>query len=53
MILLMDGNHIHIKLSVISLENGSAGQTIRVSSQDRRQVYTAQIVDGTLLRASL
>jgi hypothetical protein len=52
-ILLLDGSHVHIKVAVVCLENGSTGQAIRVSSQDRRQTYTAEVVDGTTLRGTL
>jgi hypothetical protein len=51
--LLLDGPRIHIRLSVICLENGAPGQVIRVSSPDRKQLYTAQVVDGSILRGSL
>ena len=47
--LILDGAHVHIQLAVISLENGIPGQTIRATSLDRRQVFTAQVAgDGTL-----
>lgn len=47
--LLLDGRHVHITLPVICLENGAAGQTIHVTSPDRRQSYLAQVAnDGTL-----
>jgi hypothetical protein len=52
-ILLLDGDHLHIRLLVTCLENGAAGQTIRVSSKDHLQTYTAEVVDGTLLRGRL
>jgi len=51
--LLLDGEHIHIKLSVICLENGTSGQTIRVSSMDHRLTYTAQVGEGAILRGRL
>ena len=51
--LLIDGERIHIKLSVICLENGAPGQTIRASSMDHKQTYSAEVVDGTLLRGRL
>jgi len=47
--LYLDGMHVHISLSVICLENGIPGQTIRATSLDRHQVFTAQVAnDGTL-----
>ena len=51
--LLLDGQRIHIQLSVICLEGGAPGQTIRVASKDHRQTYTAEIVDGSVLKARL
>jgi len=47
--LYLDGAHVHISLSAISLENGVPGQLIRATSLDRRQVFTVQVAgDGTL-----
>jgi|SRR5580698_1329788 hypothetical protein len=47
--LFLDGAHVHISLSVICLENGAPGQTIRATSTDRHQVFTVQVAgDGTL-----
>jgi flagella basal body P-ring formation protein FlgA len=47
--LLLEGAHVHISLSVVCLESGAVGQTIRASSPDHRQVYKAQVVrDGVL-----
>jgi hypothetical protein len=51
--LLLDGAHVHIRIAVVCLENGAAGQTIRVASKDRRQTYTAKVIDEAVLRASL
>jgi hypothetical protein len=51
--LLLDGGHVHIRLIVVCLENGAAGQTIRVSSLDHRQSYRAKVVGEAVLRASL
>jgi len=48
----MDDNRSHIQVSVISLENGNAGDKIRVSSPDRKQVYTAEVIDANLLKRS-
>jgi hypothetical protein len=47
--LFLDGAHVHISLSAICLENGVPGQTIRATSLDRHQTFTAQVTsDGTL-----
>ena len=51
--LLIEGDHIHIRLAVVTLENGSVGQVIRVSSKDHKQVYSAEVIDGSVLRATL
>jgi hypothetical protein len=51
--LLLEGGHVHIRLSVVCLENGNAGQKIRVESKDPRQTYVAQVVDGGILRGNL
>jgi len=52
-VLLLEGSHVHIQLSVVCLENGAPGQTIRVASPDRRRTYMAEVVDGTTLRGRL
>ncbi len=51
--LLLDGAHIHIRIPVICLQSGSTGQTIRATTTDHRQVYTAQVVDVGVLRGRL
>jgi len=51
--LLIDSDRVHIKLSVVCLENGAPGQTIRVASKDHKQTYMAEVVDGSLLRGRL
>lgn len=51
--LLLEGERIHIQLSVVCLESGAPGQTIRVASKDHKQIYTAEIVDGSILKARL
>jgi hypothetical protein len=51
--LLLDRNHVHIRLSVICLENGAAGQRIRVESKDPKQTYVAEVVEGGVVRGSL
>jgi hypothetical protein len=50
--LLMDDDRSHIQISVISLENGIAGNKIRVASADRKQVYIAEVVSASLLKRS-
>ncbi len=51
--LLLEGGHVHIRLTVICLENGAAGQMIRVSSKDSKQTFKATVVDGAFLKAHL
>jgi hypothetical protein len=52
-ILLIEGDHIHIQLPVVCLQNGAIGQTIRVTSPDHRQTYTAEVGGDAVLRGKL
>ena len=52
-ILLIDRGHVHIRLSVVCLENGAAGQKIRVESKDPHQTFVAEVDDSGVLRGSL
>lgn len=52
-ILLLEGPHVHISLSVICLENGTMGQLVRAASPDRHQFYTVQVVGDRILRGNL
>ena len=45
-VLLLDGDHVHIRISVICLENGTPGQTIRVETKDHSQTFSAQVQDA-------
>ena len=49
----LDENKIHIRLEVICLQGGSAGNRVRVSSLDHKQIYTAQVITPTLLKGEL
>lgn len=51
--LQLDNDHVHIRIQVICLQNGSLGQKIRVTSKDHRITYMAEVVDGSLLKGSL
>jgi hypothetical protein len=51
--LMLEGDHVHIRLTVICLETGTTGQTIRATDKDRRVVYTAQVADEGLLKGHL
>jgi hypothetical protein len=46
----LDEDKIHIRLEVICLQGGTAGNRVRVSSLDHKQIYTAQVVTPTLLK---
>jgi len=52
-VLLIEGDHIHIQIQVVCLENGAPGQTIRASSKDHRQTYTAKVGEDAVLRGKL
>jgi hypothetical protein len=52
-ILLLTGDHIHIQLPVVCLENGVVGQTIRAASPDHRQTYRAEVGEDSVLRGRL
>ena len=51
--LLLDGQHVHIRIPVTCLENGSAGQTIRATDKDHHRIYMAQVVADGLLQGRL
>jgi hypothetical protein len=51
--LQLDGEHIHITIPVICLENGAVGQSIRVTDKSRKLVYRAEVVDGGLVKGRL
>jgi hypothetical protein len=51
--LLLDGDRVHIRLSVVCLESGAPGQTIRVTDREHKMVFHAQVVDGGLLKGRL
>lgn len=51
--LVMENGPIHIRLHVISLQNGTVGETVRVSTPDRKQTFTAEILAPNLLKGSL
>lgn len=51
--LLLEGTHVHITLSVICVENGALGQTVRATSSDRHQSFTAQVVREGVLEGKI
>lgn len=52
-VLQLEGDHIQIRIPVICLQNGAAGQTIRATDKDHRRIYAAQVVDMGILRGRL
>jgi hypothetical protein len=51
--LLLDGDHVHIRLTVICLQNGGAGQIVRATDKSRRVVYSAEVTDNGILKGRL
>lgn len=52
-VLVIVAPHMQIRIPVICMQNGSVGQTIRVTSPDHRQSYNAEVVGRGLLRGNL
>jgi hypothetical protein len=52
-ILMLDGPHVQIRVSVVCLDAGTLGQTVHATDPDHRQVYTAQVVADGLLKGRL
>lgn len=52
-ILLLNGPHVHIRIPVICLENGTMGQTVRAANPDRSQYYTVRVAGDQLLKGRL
>jgi hypothetical protein len=51
--LLVDTAQMHLRIPVISLQNGALGSTIHVASPDRKQTYTATVLSPTTLTGSI
>ena len=51
MILLAD--HLRMQMEVVSLGDAALGQTVRVSTPDHKQTYTAEVVAANLVQGSL
>ncbi len=51
--LLLEGDKVHIRLLVVCLENGVAGQWIRVARKGNGKVFTAEVESPGVLRGSL
>jgi len=52
-LLLLEGPHIHIRIPVVSLENGAVGQRIRVKEEGNHQSYTGVIVKDGVVQGRL
>ncbi|HWF90914.1 MAG TPA: flagella basal body P-ring formation protein FlgA [Terriglobales bacterium] len=50
--LIMKNRNLRITLPVLCLENGKRGETIRLSSPDRKQKYTGEVVEAGLLEGN-
>jgi hypothetical protein len=53
LILLLDGDHMRIQMTVVSLTAGSVGQTIRVSSPDHKHTYMAEVLNESTVKGTL
>jgi hypothetical protein len=52
-VLLLEGQHMQIRIRVVCIENGSLGDTVRARGNGNRQIYTAEVVDTAVLRGRL
>lgn len=52
-VLLIDDDHLHMRLPVVCLESGALGAVIRVASGDHKQMYRAEVLDGNSLKGRL
>ena len=50
--LIIKNRDLRISLPVICLESGKRGETIRLSSRDRKQKYTGEVVEAGLLQGN-
>ncbi len=51
--MLLDGDRLHIRMPVICLAAGDPGQAVRVAGVDRKQTYTAEVIDEHTVRGQL
>ena len=51
--LLLEGTRIHIRLHVVFAQSGHVGDTVRVTTPDRKQVYLAEVLAPDLLKGEL
>ena len=51
--LILEGERIHIRLPVILAQSGHVGDTVRVTTPDRKQVYVAEVLSSGLLKGDI
>lgn len=51
--LMLDGDHVHIRIPAVCLQSGTPGQVIRVSDANRRLIYSALVVDASAVKGRL
>jgi hypothetical protein len=51
--LVLDGDHVHIRVPAICLQAGAPGQMIHVTDTHHRLVYLAQVVDTSVVKGTL
>ncbi len=51
--LLLEGERVHIQMQVVTLQGGATGDKVRVTTRDHKQTFVAEIVNPTLLRGSI
>ena len=52
-ILLLEGEYIHMKLPVLCLQNGERGQQVRVISRDTKKRYVARVTGRGVVTSAL
>jgi hypothetical protein len=52
-VLFLEGPHVHIQLSVVCLENGAMGQSIRVATPDRHLNFVAKVLSDSTVQGRL
>ena len=50
--LALDSDKVHVRIDVVCLESGAAGDKVRVTTRDHKLVYLAQIVTPKLLKGT-
>lgn len=51
--LLLEDGPIHIRLPVVLTQSGHVGETVRVTTPDRKQTYQAELLSTELLKGEL